>query len=195
MSVAPNGRIDVVWLDTRVDPMNGFNSALFYSYSTDQGETWSVNTQLSDAFDPHVGWPQQQKMGDYYHMLSDEGGAHLAWANTINGGQDVFYSYIEPEVVGIDDPDESNFLSLSNYPNPFSNSTRIRFTIPHKTNVSIKIFDVYGKQLAQPVSNVYDAGIHSVVYDASHLKAGVYFARLQAGNQLESLRMVKVGER
>jgi hypothetical protein len=195
MSVAPNGRIDVVWLDTRVDPLNGFSSALFYSYSIDQGETWSVNTQLSDAFDPHVGWPQQQKMGDYYHMLSDEGGAHLAWANTINGGQDVFYSYIEPEVVGIKDLDDHNFMSISNYPNPFDQTTRIRFTLAHKSRVHIKIYDVFGKQIAEPASNVYDAGIHTIVYDAGHLKKGVYIAKLFAGSQQQSLRMVKVGDR
>ncbi|MBI9038876.1 MAG: exo-alpha-sialidase [Bacteroidales bacterium] len=95
MSVAPNGRIDVIWLDTR-DASGGskYFSALYYSYSTDQGKTWSENEKLSELFDPHIGWPQQQKLGDYFDMKSDNGGAHLAWANTLNGGQDVYYSYI-----------------------------------------------------------------------------------------------------
>jgi len=95
MSVAPNGRIDAIWLDTR-DASGGsqYWSALYYSYSNDQGETWSENEKLSESFDPHIGWPQQQKMGDYFDMKSDNGGAHLAWANTLTGGQDVYYSYI-----------------------------------------------------------------------------------------------------
>ncbi|MDH4070157.1 MAG: T9SS type A sorting domain-containing protein [Ignavibacteria bacterium] len=99
MSVAPNGRIDAVWLDTRNDP-GGFESALYYSYSEDAGLTWSPNAQLSDSFDPHVGWPIQQKMGDYFDMVSDNEGAHLAWAGTFNGEQDVYYSYITPEAAG-----------------------------------------------------------------------------------------------
>ena len=93
MSVAPNGRIDVVWLDTRDNPGTNM-SALYYSNSTDEGATWSANERLSGYFDPHVGWPQQNKMGDYYDMVSDSNGAFLAWAATFNGEQDVYYSYI-----------------------------------------------------------------------------------------------------
>ena len=74
MSVAPNGRIDVIWLDTRDNP-GTYISALYYSNSTDGGATWSPNERLSDYFDPHVGWPQQNKMGDYFHMVSDSNGA------------------------------------------------------------------------------------------------------------------------
>ena len=93
MSVAPNGRIDVIWLDTRDHPGSNI-SALYYSKSTDGGATWSANERLSDYFDPHVGWPNQNKMGDYFNMISDNNGAHLAWAATFNNEEDVYYSYI-----------------------------------------------------------------------------------------------------
>ena len=102
MSVAPNGRIDVIWLDTRDGfPGAQYYSELYYSYSNDQGETWSENEMLSELFDPHVGWPQQEKMGDYFDMISDNGGAHLAWANTLNGEQDVYYSYITSSATNV----------------------------------------------------------------------------------------------
>ena len=94
MSVAPNGRIDVVWLDTRNDALGGYLSELYYAYSEDAGVTWSPNVALTPAFDPHVGWPQQQKMGDYFDMVSDEFGANLAYAATFNGEQDVYYARI-----------------------------------------------------------------------------------------------------
>jgi hypothetical protein len=94
MSVAPNGRIDVVWLDTRNDATGGYQSELFYSYSTDAGVTWSPNVALTPPFDPHVGWPQQNKMGDYFDMVSDEFGANLAYAATFNNEQDVYYARI-----------------------------------------------------------------------------------------------------
>jgi hypothetical protein len=93
MSVAPTGRIDVVWLDTRDNP-GSYLSALYYSYSLDGGVTWSPNERLSDFFNPHVGWPNQNKMGDYFDMISEDFGAHLAWAATFNGEQDIYYSYI-----------------------------------------------------------------------------------------------------
>ena len=90
LSVAPNGRIDVIWADTRNDP-GGFESELYYSYSRDAGDTWSANEPLSPPFDPHLGWPQQNKLGDYYDLVSDNVGADLAYAATFNGEQDVYF--------------------------------------------------------------------------------------------------------
>ncbi len=95
LSVAPNGRLDVIWNDTRADP-GGFDSELYYSFSVDGGRNWSKNEPLSPAFDPHLGWPQQNKLGDYYHMISHNDAAHLAYAATFNGEQDVYYLRIQP---------------------------------------------------------------------------------------------------
>jgi hypothetical protein len=90
MSVAPNGRIDAIWNDTRKDP-GGFDSELYYAFSTDGGQSWSPGVVLTPAFDPHIGWPQQDKIGDYYDMISDNVGADLAFSATFNGEQDVYY--------------------------------------------------------------------------------------------------------
>ena len=90
IDVAPNGRLDVVWNDTRNSGL-GNVSQLFYSSSVDGGDTWSTNVALSPAFDSHVGWPKQDKMGDYYDLSSDRVGANLAWAATFNGEQDVYF--------------------------------------------------------------------------------------------------------
>jgi hypothetical protein len=93
MSVAPNGRIDAVWNDTRQGPTYEW-SALYYSYSTDGGVTWSANEPLTPKWNSLIGWPgspPQQKIGDYYQMRSDNVGADLAYAATFNGEQDVYY--------------------------------------------------------------------------------------------------------
>lgn len=90
MSVAPNGRIDVIWNDTRDDPGNVISS-IYYTNSSDGGQTWSPNVALTNAFDPRLGYPQQNKIGDYYHMISDDVGAYLACAATFNGEQDVYF--------------------------------------------------------------------------------------------------------
>ncbi|MBI4718574.1 MAG: exo-alpha-sialidase [Planctomycetes bacterium] len=91
MDVAPNGRIDVVWNDTRNFPGSDNLSELYYSFSTDGGATWSTNVPMSPMFDSFLGWPQQQKLGDYYDMVSDDVGASLAYAATFNGEQDVYF--------------------------------------------------------------------------------------------------------
>ena len=81
MSVAPNGRIDVIWNDTRNTGLHN-ESELFYAFSTDNGLSFSTNQQVSPTFDSHLGWPNQNKLGDYYDMISDDVGAHVAWAAT-----------------------------------------------------------------------------------------------------------------
>ncbi len=79
-----------IWNDTRNGP-SGYDSELHYSFSGDGGQTWSANVALSPPFDPHLGWPNQNKMGDYYEMASDRTGADVAWAATFNGEQNVYY--------------------------------------------------------------------------------------------------------
>ena len=95
MSVAPNGRIDVAWYDTRNDP-GGTISELYYSYSVDAGETWSTNIPVSPPFDPTVGYPIQQKLGDYFDMISDNSGVSIAYAATFNEEQDIYFLRIGP---------------------------------------------------------------------------------------------------
>jgi len=90
LAVAPDGRIDVVWNDTR-NAAGGTDSELFYSFSTNGGQSWSPNQTISPAFNPTIGWPNQDKIGDYYEMISDRVGADLAWSATFNGEQDVDY--------------------------------------------------------------------------------------------------------
>lgn len=95
LSVAPNGRLDAVWFDTR-NSTNGTDSQLFYSYSTDAGDTWSANIAVSDSFDPFLGYPNQSKMGDYIGSVSDNGGVDVAYCATFNGEEDIYYVRITP---------------------------------------------------------------------------------------------------
>jgi hypothetical protein len=93
MSVAPNGRIDVVWNDTR-DSASPNVGQLYYVSSSDGGSSWGTNQPVSPAWNSHLGFPVQQKIGDYYHMVSDLTGANLAWSATFNGEQDVWFTRI-----------------------------------------------------------------------------------------------------
>ena len=66
LSVAPNGRIDVVWLDTR-NAANNTDCQLFYSWSTDGGVTWAPNVAVSNSFNPQAGFPQQSEDRRLHH--------------------------------------------------------------------------------------------------------------------------------
>jgi hypothetical protein len=95
-SVAPNGRIDAVWNDTRNSGQTDV-SELFYAYSYDGGDTWQGNIPVSQPFDSSLGYPNQNKLGDYYTLVSDETGANVAYAATFNGEQDVYFLRVFPD--------------------------------------------------------------------------------------------------
>jgi hypothetical protein len=95
LSVAPTGRIDAVWYDMRNSP-NNVTSQLFYSYSTDGGNSWSPNVAVSNPFNPFIGYPNQQKIGDYITVVSDDASANVAYAATFNGEEDIYYLRIPP---------------------------------------------------------------------------------------------------
>ena len=194
MSVAPNGRIDVVWLDTRDAPaFNSLLSALYYSYSLDQGETWSANELLSDSFDPHVGWPNQEKMGDYFDMVSDNGNAHLAWANTLNGEQDVYYGRITPVITGTSESDNGDPVeTLNASPNPFNENLRISFRLSNPSDVRIVLYDISGREIKTLEEGYLNAGSYSLPFDGKSIGNGVYFCRITAGGASKILRLVRV---
>lgn len=93
LGVSPDGRIDAVWNDTRESQAAGL-SRLYYATSSDGGTTWTGEAPISPEFNSMVGFPQQNKLGDYYDIVSDRVGAHVAWAATFTGGQDVYYTRI-----------------------------------------------------------------------------------------------------
>ena len=109
-SVAPNGRLDAVWYDTR-NATDNLQSQLFYSYSTDAGTTWSPNVPVSGSFNPREGWPQQNKIGDYITIVSDNTGGNVAYSATFNFNpsqgqheQDVYYVRVSPTGGGTPTP-------------------------------------------------------------------------------------------
>jgi hypothetical protein len=90
MSVALSGRIDVTFNDTRNTNSSSL-SQLFYTFSFDEGVTWAPNVPLGPVWNSTIGWPQQNKIGDYYDQESDDLGVDLAYATTYNGEQDVYF--------------------------------------------------------------------------------------------------------
>ena len=75
---------------------NNITSQLFYSYSTDGGNSWSPNVAVSNPFNPFIGYPNQQKIGDYITVVSDDASANVAYAATFNGEEDIYYVRIRP---------------------------------------------------------------------------------------------------
>ena len=78
-----------------------------------------------------------------------------------------------------------SFSLEESYPNPFNPTTTIRYTIPERTKVVIKVFNILGKEVATLVNEVQDPGPQFVRFDASGLASGLYFYRLEAQGFVE----------
>lgn len=93
---------------------------------------------------------------------------------------------VKDEVVST--PNKYNLAQ--NYPNPFNPSTLISYSLAERSNVSIKIFDMLGREVASLVNEVKNAGNHEVSFNASNLSSGMYVYTITAGNFTTSKKMM-----
>jgi hypothetical protein len=82
------------------------------------------------------------------------------------------------------------FVLSQNYPNPFNPITTISFNLPSRLFVSLKVFDLLGKEVSSIVSGELEAGSHIRKWNAVHIPCGVYLYRLQAGNFNEMKKLI-----
>jgi len=112
------------------------------------------------------------------------------------GDSGVILQAAPAEVTGIGDPSlrgasfPAGYGISQNYPNPFNPSTRIQFEIPAASLVSLKVFDVTGKEVASLVDGIQQSGRHEVTFDASALSSGTYFYRMAAAGRIATGRMI-----
>jgi chitinase len=89
-------------------------------------------------------------------------------------------------------PAVCNFVLFNNYPNPFNPSTTIRYELPKTSQVILSVYDILGREVSVLVNERKDAGVHEVKFDAAGLASGVYFYRLQAGNFVQTRKLLLV---
>ena len=86
----------------------------------------------------------------------------------------------------------TEYALSQNYPNPFNPTTNIKFDLPKQGFVSLKVYDVVGKEVATLVNEVKSAGSYIVGFNGTELSSGVYFYRLESGIFVENKRMVLI---
>ena len=86
----------------------------------------------------------------------------------------------------------NKYLLSQNYPNPFNPSTNIKFSLPKSSNVTIRIYNALGREVATLVNETLMAGTHQAVWNASSYSSGVYFYKISAGDFSETKRMLLI---
>jgi hypothetical protein len=84
----------------------------------------------------------------------------------------------------------TSFQLFQNYPNPFNPTTKISFSLPIISKITLSIYDLIGRHITTLIDDQLDAGYHRFTFDASNLSSGIYFYQLQANNFIATKKMV-----
>ena len=191
MCTDPFGNIHVVWADSR----DGYRRV--YYKTKDTSGAWSADVPVSASSYPWEGIAQ------YPSVAADkDGNVHVVWyvdyydsSGSVDGG-DIYYRE-KRAPIGVEETPNTHrakqgIALLQNSPNPFHHSTLISYTLPQATEVTLSIYDIAGRLVETLVNETQQPGIHQVQWDRKTNPSGVYFYRLQAGESMETRKMVVV---
>lgn len=120
---------------------------------------------------------------DFAGLLNRDHLAQLIFVKAPLGTIYIDNVYFYNDLVGIDDfSNVSSYKLYDNHPNPFSQSTQIKYVITQSEKVEISVYDLSGRKISSIVNTVKSAGTHQIEWDANSEKPGVYFIEIKAGN-------------
>ena len=162
--------------------------------------TYTYDGSANLTEDLYQDWRNSDWVNERTHMYFYDGNnnkiedVHQQWngSNWVNIERDT-YSYNLNTVGIVFDENQNIICKLSNnYPNPFNPSTTINYSISEKSNVTLKIFDVQGREISKLVFNDQQVGSYEIEFDANKLTGGIYFYQIKAGNYVESKKMILI---
>jgi hypothetical protein len=164
-----------------------FNS----SYDTTNTTYKTRNLYFSNLYDIMYVWaPRLMSSGANF----TEGDSLIIYPYTMTlPGAMYEFSTVAPTVPVIEITGEipEKYDLMQNFPNPFNPETKIRFALPEKSFVVLKVYNVLGQLVEKVIDNrQLDAGVHQVTFDGSRLASGIYFYRIEAGKYTQTKRMV-----
>jgi len=204
----------VIWTGPQLNAAGGLDTAsngaatpvmyywrdLYHAYSTNGGNTWvyggkfpGMSNTVSETYGTvaqHLEKVNATKYRAHIVYLADLTTGVGPFDNVLTDNP-IVYTTFDIDVVSADNTPVVNSFELGqNYPNPFNPSTKITYSVAERTNVSIKVFDMLGKEVATLVNEVKDAGSYDINFDASNLASGMYVYTITAGNFTASKKMM-----
>ncbi len=153
--------------------------------STDGGLNWNFVSVPYGYSLTSVCFPNGVDTG---YVVGNQSGAII---KTVNGGGSISSVFDLPIQQSVTD-----FNLSQNYPNPFNPSTRINYQLPVNSNVTLKVYDILGNEIATLVNELKSTGTYEVTFNPEssikHPASGIYFYQLKAGEYLETKKMILI---
>jgi hypothetical protein len=132
-------------------------------------------------------------LGDLYRWWKSFPSIYSDWKAQAATEDQTISNWLTNGVTGVEEETIGSPLEFrlsQNFPNPFNPTTHISYVVPQKSDVTLKVFNVLGMEVATLFSGVQDAGNHVATFDAAKFSSGVYFYRLQTGSVSITRKMV-----
>jgi hypothetical protein len=185
------------WLKFTVKVANTGTYNLELRYASNQAEGKLVINLDGSLISPYPyvnipvtgGWQTWQTLTIPNVILP--AGTHALQVQFLSGGFNLNYLLFSLVTNAAQEKNKSfSFRLNQNYPNPFNPSTEIKYSVPEKGFVSIKIFNAIGNEITTLVNETKNAGEYSVSFNAAKLPSGIYFYRISAGRNTDVKKMI-----
>ncbi len=186
------GGVNILYYDDRSTTSDSAGVSL--SRSTDGGNTWTDYRVSNHNFKPSpIGGLGQGYQGDNIGLTSIGNTLWPVWMDNSTGLYQIWTSPIDLQTLDVELVDErmpGEFELEQNYPNPFNPTTEIRFQISEVSHVTLKVYDVLGREVRTLVNEELKAGSYETTFDASGLASGLYFYQLNSGRFRQTKKML-----
>ena len=205
--VGGNPNVDEYWFDAKAFTSGGCD-VIYYSDSLQAGPatngTDKINYRYSTTASPSTfstivsisetppGWNAKGYIPGIVEISTADLGA--MWVGFTAGVPKVYWDRYSA-VVGVNPKGEivpQNYSLAQNYPNPFNPNTKISFEIPKDEFVTIKVYDILGKEVSVLVSKDMKKGIYEIDFNGIRLSSGLYFYKMTAGDFTDVKKMILV---
>ncbi|MFA5833062.1 MAG: T9SS type A sorting domain-containing protein [Bacteroidota bacterium] len=187
------GGINVLYYDDRNTTSDSVG--IFLSRSTDGGDSWN-DFQIGDHhFRPQaIGGLGQGYQGDNISMTSVGGTLIPMWMDNSSGIYQIWSSQVPIATLVTVKKETSipaKYQLTQNFPNPFNPSTTIQYSLQKRQFITVKVFDLLGREVSTLVETMQSAGEHFIVFDApSTLSSGIYFYQLKTSESRFVKKMI-----
>ncbi len=150
----------------------------------------SLSSGLLDIMLNSVAYPVKISVDGTDIMIKDKVNGQLV-NNNLSSGDEIIITNSNVNVIEVSSlviPEE--YTLEQNYPNPFNPTTNIKFSVPTDSKIVLAVYNVLGEKVMELIDSKFEAGVHNVTFDASHLSSGMYLYRLEAGDFVEVKKMM-----